>query len=172
MLAPLKECYDQPRQCIKKQRHHFANRGLCCQSYGFSGSHVRKWKLDHKQRWVWKNCCFWIVMLEKTLERPLDCKEIKPVYPKGNQSWIFTGKTAEAQVPILWPHDTKSRLTGKDPDARKDWGQKEKRVTKDEMVGWHYQLEGHELEQALGVGDGQGSLACCIPWGCKELDMI
>ena len=113
----------------------------------------------------------WTVVLEKTLESPLDCKEIKPVHPKGNQSWIFIGRTdAKAETPILWPPDAKSWLIGKDPDAGKDWGQEEKGTTEDEMVGWHHQLNGHESEQALGDGEGQGSLACCIPWGSKESD--
>ena len=142
-----------------------------CQSYGFSSSHVCMWELDHKGSWAPKNWCFWTVVLGKTLESPLDCKEIQPVYPKGNQSWIFIGMTdAEAETPILWPPDTKNWLTRIDPDAGKDWGQEEKGTTEHEMVGWHHQLNGNEFEQALGVGDGQGTLACCSPWGCKELD--
>ena len=112
------------------------------------------------------------MVLEKTLESSLDCKEIQPVHPKGDQSWVSIGRTdAEAETPILWPPDAKSWLTGKDPDAGKDWGQEEKGTTEDEMVGWHHWLDGREFEQALGVGDGQGSLACCCPWGCKGLDM-
>ena len=111
-------------------------------------------------------------MLEKTLESPLDCKEIKSVNPKGNQSWIFIGRTGgEAEVPILWLPDIKNWLIWKDPDAGKDWRQEEKRMTEDEMVGWHHWLNGREFEQALGVGDGEGSLVCCRPWGCKESDM-
>ena len=107
----------------------------------------------------------------KTFESPLDYKEIKPVNPKGNQSWIFIRRTyAEADVPIVWPPDGKSQLTEKDPDAGKDWRQKEKGMTEDEMVGWHHQLNGHEFEKAPGVGNGQGSLACCSLWGRKELD--
>ena len=138
----------------------------------FSSSYVRMWELDYKESWVQKNWCFWTVVLEKTLESPLDCKKIQPVSPKGNQSWIFMGRTdAKAETPILWPPDAKNWLTWKDPDAGKDWRQEEKGMTEDEMVGWHHQLDGHELEQAPGVGDGQGSLACCSPWGCKELDM-
>ena len=114
---------------------------------------------------------FWTVVLEKTLESPLDSKEMKPVHPKGNQSWIFTGRTeAEAEAPILWPPDVKSRIIGKDPNAGKDWGQEEKGMTEDEMVGWHHQLNGHKFEQTLGDRDGQGSLACCSPWGHKESD--
>ena len=111
------------------------------------------------------------LMLEKTLESPLDCKEIQPVYSKGNQSWIFIGRTdAEAETPIIWPPDVKNWLIGKDPDAGKDWGQEEKGTTEDEVVGWHHQFNGHEFEQASGVGDGQGGLVCCSPWGRKELD--
>ena len=121
------------------------------------------WELNSKESWVLKNWCFWTVVLEKALESPLDCKEIKPVNPKGNQSWIFIGRTdAEMEAPILWPPDARNWLTGKDPDAGKDWRREEKGTTEHEMVGWHHWLDGHELEQALGVGDGQGSLACCI----------
>ena len=116
--------------------------------------------------------CFWAVVLRKTLESPLDSKEIKPVNPKGNQSWIFIGKTdAEAEAPILWPPNVKDWLIWKDPDPGNDWRQEEKGTTKDEIVGWCHRLDGHEFEQALGVGEGQGSLACCIPWGHKESDM-
>ena len=123
MLAPWKESYDQSREHIKKQRYYFANKGPCSQIYGFSNSHVWMWELDHKEGWVLKNWCFQIVVLKKTLESPLDCKEIKPVHPKGNQSWIFVGKTdAKAEAPILWLPDAKSWLSGKDPDAGKDWG--------------------------------------------------
>ena len=136
-------------------------------------SHVWMWKLDHEEKWVLKNWCFWTVMLEKTLESPLDCKEIKPANPKGNQSWICIGRTdAEAETPILWPPDVKNRLFWKDPDAGKDWRQEEKGTTVDERVGWHHWLNGHEFEQALGVGDGQGSLACCSLWGRKESHTI
>ena len=125
----------------------------------------------HPVIWVPKNWCFWTVVLGKTLDSPLDCKEIQPVHPKGNQSWVFFGRTGvEAETPILWSPDAKSWLIGKDPDAGKGWRQ-EKRMTVSEMVGWHHRLNGHEFEQALGDGDGQGSLACCSPWGCKVLDM-
>ena len=137
----------------------------------FSSSHVWMWELDYKESWVPKNWCFWTVVLEKTLESPLDCKEIQPVHPRRNQSWIFIRRTdAEAEIPILWPPDVKNWLTGKDPDAGKDWGQEEKGTTEDEMVGWHHRLDGHEFEQALDVRDGQGSLVCWSPWGHKELD--
>ena len=121
--------------------------------------------------WESKNWCFWTVVLEKTLESPLDCKEIQLVHPKGNPSGIFIGRTdAEAEIPILWPPDAKNWLIGKDPDAGKDWRQEEKGITEDEMVGWHHRLDGQEFEQTLAVGDGQGSLACCSPWSHKELD--
>ena len=129
------------------------------------------WELDYKESWAPKNWCFWTVVLEKTLESPLHCKEIKPVHPKGNQSWIFIGRTeAETETPILWPPDAKNWLIRKDPDAGKDWRQEEKGKTEDEMVGWHHWLNGHEFEQASGVGDGQGSLAYCSPWGRKDSD--
>ena len=164
----LEECYDKPRQCVKKQGHHFADKDLNSQSYGFSSSHIWMWDLDHKESWAQKNWCFLTMVLENTLESPLDCKEIKQVNPKGNQSWIFIGRThAEAEAPILWPPDTKKWLTGKDPDAGKDWRQGEKGMAEVEMVGWHHWLNGHEFEHAPGVGDGQGSLACCSPWGRK-----
>ena len=129
---------------------------------------VWMWELDHKESWAPKNWCFWTVVLEKTLENHLDCKEIKPVNPKWNQSWIFIGRT-DNEAPILRTPDIKSWLTGKDPDAGKDWRQEDKGTTEDEMVGWHHQLNGHEFEQALGDGEGQGSLVCCSAWGCKEL---
>ena len=122
--------------------------------------------------WVPKNWCFWTVVLAKTLESPLDCKEIQPVHPKGYQSWGFIGRTdAEAETPILWPPHVKSWLIGKYPDAGRDWGQEEKGMTEDEMAGWHHRLDGHEFEWTPGVGDGQGGLACCDSWGWKESDM-
>ena len=168
----LEESYDQPRQHIKKQRHYFADKGPASQGYGFSSSHVWMWELDHKESWAPKNWCFWTVELEKTLESCLDSKEIKPVHPKGTQSWILIGRTdAKAETPILWPSDGKNQLIGKDSDAGKVWRQEEKGMTEDEMVGCYHRLDGHELEQAPGVGGGQGSLACCSPWGCKESDM-
>ena len=127
------------------------------------------WELNHKKSWVLKNWCFWTVVLEKTLESPLDCEEIQPVHPKGNQSWIFGRTDAEAEVPILWPPDAKNWLIGKDPDAGKDWRQEEKGMTEDEMVGWHHRLDRHEFEQAPGVGDGQGGLVCCCPFGSQRV---
>ena len=127
------------------------------------------WELDYKESWVLKNWCFWTVVLEKTLESPLDCKEIQPVYPKGDQSWVSIGRTdAEAETPILWPPDVKS---WKNPDAGADWGQEEKGMTEDEMVGWHHRLDGRGSEWTPGVGDGQGGLACCGSQGRKESDM-
>jgi len=149
MLALWKESYDNPTRCIKKQRHHFADKGLSSQSYGFSSIQVHMWEVDHKKGWAPKNWCFWTVVLEKTLESPLYCKEIKPVNPKGNQSWIFIGRTdAEAEGSILWPPDVKKWLTGKDPNAGKYWGQEKKGTTEDEMVRWHHRLNGHKFEQA------------------------
>ena len=128
------------------------------------------WELDHKEDWAPKNWCFWTVVLEKTLESPLDCKDIKLVNPKGNQSWIFIGRTdAEAETPTLWPPNGKNWFIGKDPDAEKNWKQ-EKGTTEDEMVGWHHWLNEHEFEQTLEDGEGQGSLACCSSWGRKESD--
>ena len=125
------------------------------------------WELYHKESWASKNGCFWTVVLEKTLESPLDCKEIQPVHPKGNQSWVFIGKTdVEAET----PPDAKSWLICKAPDAGKDWRWEEKVTTEDEMIGWHHHVDGHGSELSLGVGDGQGGLACCSPWGRKELD--
>ena len=158
MLAPWKKSYDQPRQHIKKQRHYFADKGPSSQSYSFFSSHVWMWELDYKENWY-----FWTVVLEKTPESLLDIKEIQPVHPKVNQSWIFTGRT-DAETPILWPPDAKNWLTGKDPDVGKDW-RREKGMTEDEMVGWHHRLNGHEFEQATGIGNGQGS-----PRGHKESD--
>ena len=129
------------------------------------------WELDYKESWAPKNWCFWIVVLEKTLESPLDCKEIQPVHPKGDQSWVFIGRTdAKAETPVLWPPDVKGWLIGKDPDAGKDWGQEEKGMTEDEMVGWHHRLNGPGFGWTLGVGEGQGGLACCGSWGRKESD--
>ena len=168
MLAPWKKSSDKPRKHIKKQRQCSANKGLYSQSYGFSSSHILMWELDHKKVWAPKNWCFQTVVLEKTLESPLSCKKTKPVSLKGNQPWIFIESTdVEAEAPILWPPDMKSQLIGKDPDDGKDWRWEAKGMTEDEMVGWHHQLNGHQFEQALGDGEGQGSLACCSPWGCR-----
>ena len=145
-------------------------KGLHSQSYGFSSSHVWMWELDYKESWALKNWCFWNVVLEKTLESPLDCKEIQAVHPKGDQSYVFIGRTdAEAETPILWPPDAKNWLIGKDPDTGKDSRLEEKGMTEDEMVGWHHRLDGREFEQALGVGDGQGSLAVLQSMGSQRV---
>ena len=167
MLVPWKNSYDKPRQHVKKQRYYFANKGPSGQSYGFSSSHVWMWESDHKEGWALKNWRFWTVVLEKTLESPLDSKEIKPVIPKGNWSWIFIGRTdAEAEVPILWPPNVKSWPIRKDFVAGKYWRQEEKKVTEDEMIGWHHRLDWHEVEQSPGVDDGQESSS----WDHKDLD--
>ena len=173
MLAPRKKSYDTPTQHIKKQRYYFASKGPYSQSYGFSSSHVWMWELDSKKGRVPKNQCLWTVVLEKTLMSPLDNKEIKSVNPKGNQSWIFIGRTeAETEAPILWPPDAKNWFTGKDPDSGKDWRPKKEEVAEDEKVKQYYWLNGHEFEQSLGDSGGQRSLACRNPWGHKALDMI
>ena len=146
MLAPWKKTYDQPRQHIKKQKHYFANKGPSSQSYGFSRSHVWMWEWNYKESWPPKNWCFWTVALEKTHGSSLDSKEIQPAYSKGNQSWIFIGRTdAEAETPRLWPPDMKNWLIWKDTDAGKDWGWEEKGMTEDEMAGWHHQLNRHQF---------------------------
>ena len=165
-------CHDLPRQHTKKQRHYFANKGPSSQGYGFSSGHVWMWELDYKENWLPKNWCFWTMVLEKTLESSLDCKEIQPVHSKGDQPWVFIGRTdVEAETLVLWPSDAKRWLLWKDPDAGKDWGQEEKGTTEDEMVGWHHWLSGHGFGWTLGVGDGQGGLVCCASWGHKVSDM-
>ena len=172
MLAPWKQSCDQPRQHIKKQRHYFADKDPSSQSYSFPSSHAWLWELDHEESWTLKTWCFWTVVLEKTLENPLDCKKINQVNCKGHQSWVYFGRTdAEAETPVLWPPDVKNWLIVKNHDAGKDWKQDEKGMAEDEMVRWHLWLDGHEFEQALEFGDGQGGLACCNPWGHKESDM-
>ena len=167
----LEENLCQPRQHIKKQRHYVANKGPYSQSNGFSSNHVRMWELDHKEDWAPKDWCFLTVVLEKTLESPLDCKEFKPVNPKWNHSWIFIERT-DANALILWPPDVKSWLTEKDPNVGKDWRQEKKGVTEDDLVRWHHQLNRHELEQTPGDSEGQRSLVCYGPWDHKELDTI
>ena len=145
------------RQHIEKETHYFADKGPYSQSYGFYSSHIWMWELDYKESWVLKNWCFWTVVLEKTLESPLDCKAIQPVHPKGNQSWIFIGRTDDkAKTPILWPTDTKSWLIWKDPGAGKDWRWEEKGTAEDEMAGWHHWLHGCESGWTPGDGDGHG----------------
>ena len=147
---------------ILKSRHYFANKGSSSQSSGLPSSHVWMWELHSKESWV-QNWCFWTVVLEKTLESPLDCKESQPINPKGNQSWMFIGRTnADAETPIFWPPDAKNWLIGKEPDARKVWRQEEKGMTENEMVGWYHRIYGHEFEFELGR---QGSLECCSSLG-------
>ena len=156
---------------MKKQRHYFANKGPSSQGYGFSSGHVWMWELDNTEGWLPKNWCLQIVKPKKTLESSLYGQEIKPVNPEGNQPWIFIGKSnAKAEAPILWPPDAKNRLIGKDIDVGKGWRQKEKRAKEDEIVTWHHWFNGHEFEPILGDSEGQGSLACNSPWGCKESD--
>ena len=173
MLAPWQKSNDRPRQRIKKQRHHFATKVhivkamvfpiVVYQSESWTITKAEHWWISGFKVWCWR---WW-------LRVPLDSKGIKPVNPKGNQPWIFIGRTdAEAEAPILWPPDVKSRLIGRDPDARKDWGQEEKWMTEDEMVGQHHWLNGHEFQQTLGNGEGWRGLVCCSPWCCNKLDMI
>ena len=162
-LAPWKKSYDKPRKCIKKQRHHFTNKEPRSQAMVFPVV-MNGCELDCKEGWALKNWWFQTVVLEKTLESPLDSKEIQPVHPKENQSWLFIGRTdAEAEIPILWPPDAKNWLIWKEPDAGKNWRQEEKGMTEDEMVGWHHWFNGHEFEQTQG-DKGQGSLAYCSSW--------
>ena len=175
MLAPWKKSYDKTRQHIKKQTSLCQQRPTSdthSQSCGFSSSHTLLWELESKKSWALKSWYLQTAVLEKTLESLLDTKEIKPVSPKANKPWTFTGRTdAEAEDSILWLPYVKSWLTGKDPDAGKDWRQEEKEMTENEMVGRYHWVNGLEFEQALGDGHGQGSLACCSPWGHKESDM-
>ena len=146
--------------------NYFANKGPSSQGYGFSSGHVWMWELDCEESWALKNWCFWTVVLEKTLESPLDCKEIQPVHSKGDQPCVFFGRNdVEAETPALWPPHAKSWLIGKDCDAGRDRGQKEKGTTEDEMAGWHHRLNGREFEWTLGGGDGKGGLACWNSWG-------
>ena len=171
-LASWKKTCSKHKRRIKKQRHYFADNGPSSQSYGFSSSRVWMWEVDHKESWVPKNWWFQVAMLKKPFESPLDNKEIKPVNPKENQSWVVVGRTdAEAEVPILWPPNAKCQFIGKDLDAGKDCGQEENGATEDELVGWHLRLNEHEFEQTPGDSKGQGSLASCSSWGHKELDM-
>ena len=167
MFASWKESCDKSRQQIKKQRYHFANKGLSFQSCSFTSTHLQMWELDSKEGWTPKSWCFRTVVLEKTLESVLNSKQINPVTPKGKQPWMFIGGiNTEVNAPILWPPDLKSHI-GKDPDARKVWRQEEKGTTEDEMVEWQHQLNGREFEKTLGDSEGQGSLVCCGPWVCK-----
>ena len=148
-----------------------SNKGPSNQSFGFSSGHVQMWELDYKEGWAPKNWCFWIVVLNKTLERPLDSKEIQPVHAKGDQPWIFTGRTdGEVEATLFWSSDAYRWLIGKVPYSGKDWGQKEKSMLEDDMAGWHHRCNEHELGQTPGDGEGQGDLTCCSPWGRKDLD--
>ena len=163
MLAPWKKSYDKPRQRIKKQRHYFADKGPYSQSYGFSSIPVWTWELDHKEGWVPKNWGFQTLVLRVPGQQEDQTR---------NQPWIFIGRmNAEAETLILWPPDVESWFTGKDLDAGKHWRQDEKEATEDKIVGWHHWPNGLEFEQIPGGSEGQGSLACCSPWGCKEMDM-
>ena len=171
--APWKESYEKPRQHIKKQGHHFADKGPYSQLYGFSSSHVRIWESHHKEVWALKKWWYWIVVLEKTLESPLDGKETKSVNPKGNQPWIFIGRTeAETKAPILWLLDAKSPFFAKEPDAGNDWRPEEKGATGNEVVSWHLQLNGHEFELTVGNSDGQVILLHCSLLDCKKFKKI
>ena len=170
-LTPWKESYDQSRQHIKKQRHYFVNKSLSSEGYVFSSGHVWMWELDYEDSWAPINWCFQTVFLEETVESPLDCKEIQSVHPKGiSPEYSLEELILKLLTPILWPPDAKNWLIWKDPDAGKDWGQEEKGMTEDEMVGWHHELNGHEFGWTLVVGDGQGGLACFGSWGRKESD--
>ena len=169
MIASWQESYDNPRQCVKKAKTSLCHQNLYSQGYGLSSSLVQMWELDYKEGWVPKKWCFRTAGLEMTLESPLENKEIKPVNPQGSQPWILFGRT-DAEAPVLWPPDENSQLIGKDPDAGKDWRQKEKRATEDEMVRWHHWFSGHELGQTLGDGEGQESLASCSLWCLEESD--
>ena len=169
MIASWWESDDKPRQRVEKQRHYSADKGPYSQGCDLPSGHVQLWKMDRKEGRTPKNWCLWTVVLKKTPESPLDSKEIKPVNLKGDQPWLFTGRTdAEAKAPVFWSPDAKSQLIGKHPDAGKDLGQKEKRASEDEMAERHHRCNEHELGQTLGDGEGQGGLEYCGPWGCKE----
>ena len=177
-LAKIKRCLLLGRKVMTNLDSIFKSRDITLptkvrlvKAMVFPTGHVWMWELDCEESWAPKNWCFWTVVLEKTLESPLDCKEIQPVHSKENQSWIFIGRTdVEAETLILWPPHAKNWLIGKYSDAERDWGQEKKGTAEDETVGWHHRLDGHECEQAPGVGDGQGGLACCSPWGRKKSD--
>ena len=172
MFVSWQESYDKPRQCVEKQRQYSNKKGPYSQGYGLPSDHVWLWQLDSKEGEAPKNWVLQTVVLEKTPECPLDSKKIKTVNLKGNQPWILVGRTdAKTETPAFWSSDTNSWLTGKVPEAEKDWGLKEKRMSEDEMAGSHHQCNGHELGQTLGDGEGQRGLACCSSWGCEELDM-
>ena len=172
-----KKIYGKPRQHTKKQRHHFANKDPNSQSYSFSSSHVRMWELVHKNGWARKKLMLSNCSAREDSSESFGQHRDQTINPKGFTGifqWIFTGRTyaeAEAPAPIFWPPDVKCQLIGKDPDSGKDWWQEEKGVTEDEIVGGHHRLNWHEFEHVLRDSEGQGSLACCSPWGCKELGM-
>ena len=171
MFAPWKESYKKPRQHVKKQRHYFGDKGPYSQGYGFSSSHVQMWQLDHNVGWTSKSWCFWTVVLEQLLKVPWTARrQNQSLLKEINPEYSLEGLMLKAEVPILWPPDANSQLIGKDPDAGKDWKQNEKRVTEDEMAGWHHRLNGHEFEQT--PGDTEGSLVCWSPWVCKQSDTI
>ena len=171
-IASWQESDGRPRQCVEKQRRYFADKGLYSQGYGLPSGHIQLWELDHIEGRTSKNWCLQTVVLEKTPESPLDRKEIKPVSLKGDQPWVLTGRTdAEAEAPVFWSSDANRWPIGKVPDAGKDRGHKEKKVSENEMAGLHHWWNEHELGLTPGDGEGQGGLACCSPWGFKELDM-
>ena len=168
-----RKSYDKQRQVYSKAEILLYWKSPSSQSYGFHSSHIWIWELDHKESYGQRIDAFEMLILEKTLESPLNRKEIKPINCKRNQSWIFFGSTeTEDEAPRFWPPDAKNWLIGKDLDGGKDWRQEEKQITEDDITGWCHQWDGHEFEQTPGDGKGQGSLACCIPWGCNVSDMI
>ena len=168
MIASQQESFDKQRQCVDKQRHYSANKGLYSQGYGLPSGPIQLWELNRKEGKVPKDSCLQTVVLEKTPESPLYSKLIKLVDLKGNQPWVQIGRTdAEAEASVFWSPDVKSQYFGKVPDTGKYWGQK-KRVSDNEMAGWRHRCNGHELGQTLGDGGGQGGLTCCSPLGCKE----
>ena len=170
--ASWQESSDKPRQCVEKERHYSADKGTDSQGCGLPSGHIWLWELDSKEGRTPKNWCLQTVVLEKTRDSSLVSKEIKPVNLKGIQPWIFTGLTdTQAKTRVFWSSDVNSWLCGKVPDAGKDQGQKEKRASEDEMVGWHHWYNEHEFGQTPGDGEGQGGLVCCSPWSCKESDM-
>ena len=165
-----KRSHDKPRQCLERQRHYSADKGPYSQGYGLPSGHIRLWELDCKEGWVLKNWCFGTMVLEETPESPSESKETKPVNLKRNQPFI--GRTdAGVETPIFWSSDANSWFIRRVPDPRKYWEQKEKRASEDEMAGWHHQYNGDELGQTSRDGEGQRGLACCSPWGHKELDL-
>ena len=171
MLTPWKDSYDQLDSILKSKDITLPGKGPSSQGYGFSSGHLWMWEWDCEESWALKNWYFWTVVLEKTLESPLDCKKSQPVHSEGDKPWDFFGRNdAKAETPVLWPPHAKIWLIGKGSDAGRDWGQEEKGMTEDEMAGWHHRLNGRESKWTPGVGDGQGGLACCDSWGLRESD--